>query len=77
MSATLGTWASDHRMTPEELAAYEARACRVCGCTNAQHQHFDFDDPYASATYFCHWVEADLCSACASNVAGLVVPGVE
>ena len=33
------------------------RACRVCGCTEARACADLFGEP-------CHWVEADLCSAC-------------
>ncbi len=33
------------------------RACRVCGCTEWDACMDLFGDP-------CHWVEADLCSAC-------------
>lgn len=35
-----------------------ARACRVCGCT----QDRACDDPETGTG--CHWIEADLCSAC-------------
>ena len=34
-----------------------ARACRVCACTEARACADLFGEP-------CHWVEADLCSAC-------------
>ena len=38
------------------------RACRVCGCTEARACADLFGEP-------CHWVEADLCSACAYSPA--------
>jgi len=42
-----------------------ARACRVCGCTDA-----DCRDCIARSGSPCHWVGADLCSACADGAAG-------
>lgn len=41
------------------LGILEARRCRVCGCSE-----MDCGDCYARTGGPCHWVEADLCSAC-------------
>ncbi|MCD6405486.1 MAG: hypothetical protein J7M19_06640, partial [Planctomycetes bacterium] len=38
------------------------RICRVCGCTEFE--------PCLTAEGPCHWVEPDLCSACAENREG-------
>ena len=42
-----------------QIAAFE-RACRVCHCTEMNACTHDGQP--------CHWVEADLCSACVANV---------
>lgn len=70
------------RMEEREMRLEEqVRECRVCGCTDDKACHTP-DGP-------CHWVAADLCSAClalaqaADSVpagyvergSGLVVPG--
>jgi hypothetical protein len=46
------------RMTPADEAAFAAlRRCRVCGCIDEWGCQDEWGD-------VCHWVEADLCSAC-------------
>jgi len=50
------------------------RRCRVCGCTDA-----DCRQCIAKTGQPCHWVEADLCSACVSQSpfgSGASVPSV-
>ena len=37
-------------------------SCRVCGCTDD-----NCTDCYQSTGVPCHWMEPDLCSACAGN----------
>jgi hypothetical protein len=46
-------------LTPA-LAASTPRTCRVCGCTDD-----DCRQCIARTGIACHWVAADLCSACA------------
>jgi hypothetical protein len=42
--------------------AQKVRRCRVCGCTDDDcHQCIE------KTGVPCHWVEADLCSACADE----------
>jgi hypothetical protein len=41
------------------------RACRVCGCTDA-----DCSDCIERTGEPCHWVEIDLCSACVDPITG-------
>lgn len=49
-----------HRLPDDgHLVAGPARACRVCGCTDGR-------ACVGPVGRRCHWVEADLCSACAS-----------
>jgi len=43
------------------------RACRVCGCTDA-----DCSGCISRTGKPCHWVSADLCSACASGFNTLI-----
>lgn len=38
----------------------EVRECRICGCTD-----YDCQDCIERTGHPCHWVEDDLCSACA------------
>lgn len=38
---------------------YDGRACRVCGCTDA-----DCSECIARTGQPCSWIESDLCSAC-------------
>jgi hypothetical protein len=46
--------------------ASQQRACRECGCTEN-----DCSGCIARTGAPCHWIEADLCSACADPQAGL------
>ncbi len=46
-----------HRWELPQLQASSVRKCRVCGCTD-DHACMTNEGP-------CHWVEEDLCSACA------------
>lgn len=70
LTAALGNWASAHMMAPEELAVWEARRCRVCGCGNATPCVLDEDEGTT-----CGWAESDRCTRCASPAPRLVVPG--
>ena len=56
--------------------ASQETSCRVCGCTDE-----DCTDCYQRTGAPCHWVETDLCSACAGkqdqyrlSPSGLYVP---
>ncbi len=40
----------------------QARTCRVCGCTD-----HDCRQCIERTGMACHWIGADLCSACAAN----------
>lgn len=42
---------------------YEVRTCRVCGCTDN-----DCSQCIEKTGRPCHWVEHDLCSACAPKI---------
>ena len=52
--------------------------CRICGCTDD-----DCTACYLQTGVPCHWVEEDLCSACADGIppgytatpSGLLIPG--
>jgi hypothetical protein len=47
----------------------EPQKCRVCGCTDD-----DCSECIARTGHPCHWVEEDLCSACASKI---LIPGID
>lgn len=50
-------------VTPELIAKYYVvRRCRVCGCTDA-----DCRQCIEKTGEPCHWIEPDLCSACAGD----------
>jgi hypothetical protein len=44
--------------------AHDGPSCRVCGCT-AENGCYIEKGPFAES---CHWVEPDLCSACAPHL---------
>jgi hypothetical protein len=46
------------------------RRCRVCGCTDN-----DCRQCIEKTGQPCHWVEADLCSACVPQQSSLLLPG--
>jgi hypothetical protein len=48
-------------------ALKDVRSCRVCGCTDA-----DCSGCVTRTGVACHWVSADLCSACAAGWGGLI-----
>lgn len=50
-----------------DLAGFGVVACRVCGCTDAVGCWLDANET-------CHWVEPDLCSACAERLATGIRP---
>lgn len=43
-------------------SVFDVVHCRICGCTDA-----DCSQCIAKIGHPCHWVEPDLCSACASS----------
>lgn len=60
-AAQAGTKSSkkETKAASDETPAPKVRACRICGCTD--------DNACLVDNIPCHWVEADLCSACAEN----------
>lgn len=58
--ATMEVILRRHDKIDTAVAEIEQRACRVCGCTDA-----DCSQCVEKTGVPCHWVQADLCSACA------------
>lgn len=53
-----------HWMEAKRLHEESKRKCRVCGCTNDRACLVE-GGPGEDILSLCHWVEPDLCSACA------------
>lgn len=60
---------SSHAIDDAVYDAMEERTCRVCGCTDN-----DCRQCIEKTGQPCHWVEADLCSACQPG-ASILLPG--
>lgn len=65
-------WLAISFKNEEYVDLVEERECRVCGCTED-----DCSQCIQKTGYPCHWVEADLCSACVDEQPGasLLLPG--